>query len=194
MASSNAAESRYFQLHGLKSKAPEQLNQALQDAIGELRETLYGPSAEELTAAEQELLAASGARVAEQRGARDPLLDYATCFAALLETSLTPAEAAARLGVTPARIRQMIASGALYAFRMDRNLRVPLFQFQERGLLPNLGRVNAALAGDLDPVSVWRWYSAPDPELETETGPLSPLAWLRSGRAPEPVIAIARQL
>lgn len=194
MASSNAAESRYFQLHGLRSKTPEALNRSLREAISELRETLYGPSAEELTAPEQDLLEASGARIAERRGAGDPLLGYATTFAALLETNLTPTEAAARLGVTPTRVRQLIAQRALRAFRIERNLRIPLFQFQERGLLPNVARVNAALSGDLDPVSLWRWYSTPDPDLETDAGPLSPLAWLQSGRDPEPVIAIARQL
>lgn len=194
MASTHTADDRYFELHGLKSQAPEALNQALQEAIGAMRETLYGPSVEELPAEEQALLAVAGAQIAEQPGAPDPLLDYATCFAALLDTSLTPAEAALRLGITPTRVRQLIASGALYAFRIDRNLRIPLFQFQENGLLPNLAPVNTALAGDLDPVSVWRWYSAPDPELDAATGPLSPLSWLKSGRDPEPVIAIARQL
>lgn len=194
MAANSTADRRYFQLHGLRSKTPEALNRSLREAIGELRETLYGPSAEELTAQEQELLEASGARVAERRGAGDPLLDYATTFAALLETSLTPAQAAARLGVTATRVRQLIAQRALRALRVDRNLRIPLFQFRERGLLPNIARVNMALAGDLDPVSVWRWYSTPDPELQTDAGPLSPLAWLQSGRDPEPVVAIARQL
>ena len=95
MTRSNAAEKRYFQLHGLRSKTPEALNRSLREAISELRETLYGPSAEELTAPEQELLEASGVRIAEQRGGGDPLLDYATTFAALLETSLTPAEVVA---------------------------------------------------------------------------------------------------
>lgn len=194
MAASSTAENRYFQLHGLKSRAPETLNRALRDAIGELRETLYGPATEELTGPEQKLLAESGAQIAERPGTRDPLLDYATTFAALLDTSLTPAAAAERLGVTPARVRQLIASGALYAFRIERNLRIPLFQFHQRGLLPNLGRVNAALPADLDPVSVWRWYSTPDAELDTDGGPLSPLAWLQSGRDPEPLIAIAGQL
>lgn len=194
MPASGTAENRYFQLHGLQSRAPEALNQALRDAIGELHETLYGPATEELTGPEQELLAASGVRIAEQPGTRDPLLDYATTFAALLDTSLSPAEAAVRLGVTPARIRQLITSGTLYAFRLDRNLRIPLFQFLEHGLLPNLGRINVALSGDLDPVSVWRWYSTPDAELDTDGGPLSPLAWLKSGRDPGPLIAIAGQL
>ena len=91
-------------------------------------------------------------------------------------------------------MRQLIAQRALRAFRIQRNLRIPLFQFQQRGLLPNVTRVNAALSGDLDPVSLWRWYSTPDPELESGEEALSPLAWLQSGRDPEPVIAIARQL
>ena len=194
MATAKATDDRYFELHGLKSQAPEALNRALQDAISAMHETLYGPSTEELPAEEQALLKGAGMRMAERAGAPDPLLDYATCFAALLDTSLTPTEAALRLGVTPTRVRQLISDGALYAFRVDRNLRIPLFQFQGNGLLPNLAPVNAALTSDLDPVSVWRWFSAPDPELETEAGPLSPLSWLKSGRDPEVVIAIARQL
>ena len=98
------------------------------------------------------------------------------------------AQAAARLGgVTQVRVRQLIADGTLYAVRIDGRWKIPVFQFQPDGLVPNIGVVNAVVPRTLDAVSVVRWYTTPDDELETPDGhPLSPLAWLQGGRNPAP--------
>ena len=124
------------------------------------------------------------------------MLSYATAFAAILATSLTTADAAKRLrGVTAVRVRQMIGDGTLYAVRIDGRWRIPEFQFQGELMVPNIGEVNAVIDRDLDAVSVLRWYTRPDPELEAADGNiLSPFAWLKAGMRPGPVIALARDL
>ena len=114
----------------------------------------------------------------------------------LLVCIRTTAEAAKRLGgVTAVRVRQMIGDGTLYAIRIDGRWQIPEFQFQGNMLVPNIGDVNAALDRDLDTVSVLRWYTNPEAELETVDGTvLSPLAWLRAGLQQEPVVKLARNL
>ena len=89
----------------------------------------------------------------------------------------------------------MIREGALYAVRIENRWKIPGFQFDRDGLVPNVGLVNAAVPNTLDPVSVLRWYTAPDSQLETADGrALSPLQWLKAGLPPKPVIEIGRDL
>ncbi len=171
------ADQRYFHLHGLKAVAPEKLNAALKTAIDELEGALYGPSRTELTDAEIAMLEQAGVDLDERPDATDPMLDYATEFAAIRATSLAPTLLARTLGVTPGRVRQMIGTGSLYAIRLDGRLHIPAYQIAGRTLVPNVGRVNQALAG-LDPVSVQRWITTADADLDG----LTPLAWLKSGR------------
>ena len=123
------------------------------------------------------MLARAGVGLDERPDAADPMLDYATEFAAIGTTSLTPAALAQTLGVTPARVLQMIRERSLYAIRIKGRLYVPVYQVAERRLVPNIGLVNKAIA-DLDPVSVQRWVTTADPDLEGQT----PLGWLISGR------------
>ena len=60
---------------------------------------------------------------------------------------------------------------------------------------PNIAAVNSILPRTLDPVSVLRWYTHPDPELEATGGDvLCPLDWLRAGMDPAPVVELARDL
>ena len=121
---------------------------------------------------------------------------YATEFGAILATSLSPARAGERLeGVTAVRVRQMIRERSLHALRLEGRWKIPVFQFGDEGLVPNIGAVNPALQPSLDPVSVLRWYTRPDPELVAPGGEvLSPLDWLRAGMEPAPVVALARDL
>ena len=136
------ADQRYFHLHGLKAVAPEQLNDALKAAIDELEVALYGPSRTELTDAEIAMLERAGVDLDERPDAADPMLDYATEFAAIRATSLTPAALARTLGVTPVRVRQMIRERSLYAIRIEGRLYVPVYQVADQRLVPNIGRVN----------------------------------------------------
>ena len=179
------AEQRYFHVHGLKPVAPEQLNDALKVAIDELEVALYGASRTELADAEIAMLERAGDDLDERPDAADPMLDYATEFAAIRATSLTPAALARTLGVTPGRVRQMIRERNLYAIRIEGRLYVPVYQVAGQRLVPNIGRVNRAIA-DLDAVSVQRWITTADPDLEG----LTPLGWLNSGRDVEAVLKV----
>lgn len=180
----------YFQMHGLQAKAPETLNRALKDAIEQLTTSLYGPSRTELTPAEIAMLERAGVDLDEHPGQDDPMLAYATEFAAILTTSLTPAGVAKRLGITPVRVRQMIREHGLFAVRIDSRWHVPVFQIERDNLVPNIGRVNVCLA-EWDAVSVMRWYTTQDPELEDSDGNImSPLAWLKAGRDVDVVLKI----
>lgn len=179
------AHQRYFHVHGLKAVAPETLNAALKAAINELEVALYGPSRTELSDAEIAMLERTGVELDERPGDTDPMLDYAKEFAAILATSLTPTVLAQTLGVTPVRVRQMIRERSLYALRIDGRLHVPVYQLAEQTLVPNVGKVNHAIA-DLDPVSVQRWITTADPDLQD----MSPLNWLKSGREVNAVLKV----
>ena len=123
-------------------------------------------------------------------GSTDPVFQFATEYAAILATSMTPAEVAKLLGVTPVRVRQMIRQHNLYAIRVDGRWHVPIFQFDGNALIPNISQVTERLV-ELDPVSVMRWYTAADPELEDSSGNLmTPLEWLKTGRNARTVIKI----
>ena len=171
------AVQRYFQAHGLKVAAPEELNAALKIAIGQLEAAVHGPSRSELTRAETAMLERAGVDLDEHPDQTDPMLDYANEFAAILATSLTPSVVAQTLGVTPVRVRQMIRDRSLYAIRIEGRWQVPLYQLSSDALVPNIGRINQAIA-ELDPVSVQRWITTPDSDLEG----LTPLNWLKAGR------------
>lgn len=189
-------EDLYFQMYGLTARPPEALNKALRHAIESMHRTLYAPSSGELTPAELALLNQAGVDVDEHPDREDPMMAYATEFGAILATSLSAAQAAKHLrGVTPVRVRQMIREGSLYAIRIERRWKVPVFQFEDEGLVPNIGVVNAVVPRTLDAVSVLRWYTTPDPELESPAGDaLSPLDWLKAGMEPGAVVNIARDL
>jgi len=161
-----------------------------------MHRTLYAPSRDELTPSELALLDRAGVDVEEHPDREDPMTVYATEFGAILATSLSAARAGERLGgVTAVRVRQMIRERSLYALRLEGRWRIPIFQFQDERLVPNIVAVNPILPRTLDPVSVLRWYTRPDPELAIPGGDvLSPLAWLRAGMDPAPVVGLARDL
>lgn len=156
--------------------------------IGFLRESnagltvgLHIESARELPEGEVALLREGGLNPETESGL-DPLAETAAAFAALLQTSLGTPDAAALLGIRVSRIRRMLTSQAsLYGFQVNGRWRIPVFQFTEAGLVPNIGQVNAVLDRSLHPVAVYRWFMSPDPELDVEGVVLSPLAWLNAG-------------
>lgn len=181
-SATDLAENRYFQIHGLDAVAPEALNEALKTAIRELEVGLYGPSRSELTDGEVAMLERAGVDLDDDPSARDPMMEYATEFAAILATSMTPTELAKRLELSPVRIRQMIRDHSIFAIRVEGRWHVPIYQIEKGVLVPNVAKVNQALSG-LDPVSVQRWFTSLDPGLEDANGELmTPLAWLKSGR------------
>lgn len=168
--------------------------------IGSLRERsarssdgLCAESPPILSDAETTLLRDGGLSL-EAIASPDPLAATSEELAALIKTSFTTAQAAARLGVHVSRIRQMLAAGTLYGFQVDGRWYIPCQQFTETELIPHLGMVLAVLDRTLHPVAVCRWLSLPDPDLEKGGIALSPLAWLRAGHDPNPVCLLAADM
>ncbi|MEE9281246.1 MAG: hypothetical protein V3V67_13830 [Myxococcota bacterium] len=135
---------------------------------------------------------------APELGPDHPVLRGAAEFAALLGSAWTVAEAARFLGVNDTRVRQRLTGPkrTLYGIKRDREWWLPRFQFAEHGLIAGIGDVIAALSTDMHPVSVWRWFTTPNPDLRSEDSEqlISPLDWLRAGYDPEEAVSLAEML
>jgi excisionase family DNA binding protein len=113
---------------------------------------------------------------------------------ALLTSSLTVAEAAKRLGVSPSRVRQMLAERSLLGVKDGGEWHVLELQFQERRLVPNIGAVARAMPAGLALVGIANWLTTPEPDLEIGDTSVSPLEWLSAGGAADRVAALAAEL
>lgn len=127
---------------------------------------------------------------------RDPLTRTIVDYMALVETSLSTAEAAAMLEVDVSRIRQRIRERSLFGLEYEGEWRLPRLQFERRKALPGLAEVLGALAAELNPLDVVTWFLEPNVDLAADEGepPMSPRAWLLRGRSPGTVAQLARHL
>lgn len=166
-------------------------------AIEELRaaEPRVDDPATQLTEQEAACLRAGNLDLGKRRRKEpDPVGETAARYAALLADSDDVAAVAERLGVTKARVRQRAAERTLLAFREGDEWRFPRAQFAGTAPIRGLPAVSLALPEDLHPVAVWSFLTEPTADLPVGNRPASPLEWLRSGGAPEPVAALAREL
>ncbi|MBI4935866.1 MAG: helix-turn-helix domain-containing protein [Actinobacteria bacterium] len=127
----------------------------------------------------------------------DAVTKTATEFAWLIEDSYSIEQVRKLLGVNDSRVRQRLSTAqrTLYGFKVGASWRIPRFQFEHQRLIPGLEVVVASLPLDLDPVSVYRWFTTPTAELEADDEkPTSPLDWLRMGRSPAAVAELAATL
>ena len=126
----------------------------------------------------------------------DPLLRSQAQYMALLEESLSAAEAAKLLRVDVTRVRQRLRERSLYGLEYEGTWRLPRLQFERRLVIPGLAQVLKALPPDLFPLDVVDWFLLPEPELQLErdAASLSPRAWLLSGRPIDAVVKVARDL
>ena len=129
--------------------------------------------------------AASYDRVRAATGAR---------FASMLAKALSTAEAAARLDVDASRIRQLLAERRLLGIRDGAEWRLLDVQFRDRGLVPNIGQVIAALPDGLPPFVAASWLGTPESDLEIDDEAVSPIEWLSAGGDPERVAQLAHDL
>jgi hypothetical protein len=185
----------FLHAHGLYVE-PSGLSDSLKSAVGVLERVFYGaPGAEGLTAGELQV-ARAGGLVPHTATGWDPMAAAVVHHARLLDTGLTTASAAARLGVTDARIRQRIDDGSLFAMKRDRSWRLPDFQFVGGLEVPGWSTVCRKLPADVSPVALDRWLRLPHPDLvvgESEE-PVAPLRWLHEGRPAERVADLAARL
>ena len=95
----------------------------------------------------------------------------------LVRSSLSIPAAAELLGVTPARIRQRLTDGTLWAFQSGRNRLLPPAQFTDAGAVPHIERVIPFLADDMHPLTVQALLTLPQATL-TVGEPVSIVQWL----------------
>ncbi|MGH3414331.1 MAG: helix-turn-helix domain-containing protein [Marmoricola sp.] len=104
---------------------------------------------------------------------------------AAVASSYGVAEVADLLGVDRSRIAHRISQGALYAFTLGRNRRIPRWQVlvdeEQARLLPGLPTIVAATPDGLAPHMLEAFLRTPQDDLEGET----PLDFLAAGGNPE---------
>ena len=122
------------------------------------------------------------------------VVETATEYARLLADSGTVREVAVRIARTEGRVRQMLRARELFAVREGDAWRVPWFQFDGDRPVRGIDRVIRELPADIHPVAVFRLLTSPNPDLELGGRPVSPLAWLRSGADPLPIVELAADL
>jgi hypothetical protein len=132
-------------------------------------------------------------------GEGDPIARAAAQLAALANASFTAKEAAELLRVDRTRIFQRLNTNrrpSLYGFRWHGEWRLPTFQFEGEQILPNFDKIMAVLPRDLHPLSVYRWFTTPTPDLRDRNlgRDVSPREWLLLGNDPAPVVHIAEHL
>lgn len=122
------------------------------------------------------------------------VVETAAEYARLIADSGTVREVANRVGLTEGRIRQMRRAHELFAIREGEAWRVPWFQFDGDRPVRGLDRVIRELPMDIHPVAVFRLLTLPNPDLQLQDRPVSPIAWLRSGADPSPIVELAADL
>jgi excisionase family DNA binding protein len=112
----------------------------------------------------------------------------------LQESALTVGEAAKTLGVDTSRVRHRLLSGRLTGWKDRGGWRLPAWQFTDRGVLPGLARVLAALPDDQPALVVAAFMTTPQEDLRSGSRAITPCEWLRSGGDPERVARLAAVL
>lgn len=159
----------------------------------------------ELTYEEARVLDEGGATLPDEHisGTQDPAMHSAARRALLLSEGLDTQAAARALGIkSESRVRQRIADGTLYAVKVGREWRLPLFQFEldEQGNpvreIPNIAYVLQALPRDALPLEIHNWLSEPRDYLHDEKADrtLSPVEWLSTGGSVQRLVQAARSL
>ncbi|WP_305091427.1 DNA-binding protein [Prescottella sp. R16] len=108
----------------------------------------------------------------------------------LWDDALTVDAAAARLGVSPSRIRQRAGDRTLWAVKRGHRLLLPAIQFTEGGQIPGLDTVLSALPADLHPLSVHGLLTTAQPELRIGGSEASIVEWLAGGGAVESAMTV----
>lgn len=127
-------------------------------------------------------------------GLDDPFLRGKAIYAALVAGGLSVAEVAVMLHVDESRVRQRLAKRTLYGVKLDGAWRVPTFQFADGRLIPGIDAVVSVLPPDLNPVSIYQWFTLPDDDLIIDDEAVSPRDWLLHGEDVAAVVPLAASL
>ncbi len=150
----------------------------------------------QLTAAQRERLGRAHVRHESQNGCLPSRLRSALTFGALCATGFTLPETAQLLYLDERTVSNRVKKRHLYTVPPTPAVptRLPLFQFDSRGLVPKVQNVLPRLDAAIHPVGVFHWFTSPSPDLALEqTGfePTSPREWLLRGYPAEPVCGLA---
>ena len=117
-----------------------------------------------------------------------PVLEGMTREARMTAEAIPLADAARRMGVSDARLRQRIASGTLMAIHRPhgRGWLVPAFQLTDAGELPHLGRVLQAAGRPVSAQAMDRFFCTPRKDLDGS----APRDWLVAGQDPSVIESI----
>lgn len=120
-------------------------------------------------------------------------VDATARHAKILETALSVALAARKLGVDPRRLRQRIHERSLIAVKgSNGRWLVPGFQFTAANELPGLRSVASVIRPDAPVTAIISFFTSPQADLEGKDGEATtPIAWLAFGRDPETVRSLA---
>jgi len=177
-------------------RAPRGFGSLLRDALRlVVAEPPVGDPTSELTETELVELRAAGLRTVVPADAYTRAVSRTTArMAAILADAGTVEETAKAMGVSGARVRQLLADRALFGVRTADGWLVPRFQLQSGSSLPGLRSVVAALPVGLHPVAFHTWFTTPTGALRLDDAPVSPRDWLASGGPSDPVVAQAAAL
>ncbi|MDX6229991.1 MAG: hypothetical protein QOI76_3381 [Frankiales bacterium] len=167
------------------------LAQALELALGRY---LSAPGSAPLSTQQRAALRAGGLDLAADGAYAAAATRTAADYAALVATSLSVPEAAARLDVDASRVRHRIREGGdLWALRTAAGRRrLPALQFAPGGgLVPGLAEVLRALPADLHPLELAGFFTSRRPELRLKGREQTPVEWLVRGGDVTPVLALA---
>ena len=158
-----------------------------EDEFGELvREAIAdAPPVRPVGLPAEEAAVYDAAGMTDDAGAyRRHLTAIVTQYLQLLAHAVPVTEAALRLGVSRARIQQMITARDVWALRAQQGRWVlPDIQFHDKGLLPGWPSVARAIPADAHPLEVLAALTTPQPELEVDGAAVAIPDWLRSGGA-----------
>ncbi|MDQ0382224.1 DNA-binding protein [Amycolatopsis thermophila] len=178
---------------GLRIDAAEFLT-LVEDAARRLSPPSPDPSSS-LSEAQRAALGETGLDLSPRRDDEpDGRAPAVAAHAVLAESALTVAEAARRLEVDPSRIRHKLADRRLTGWKDQGGWRLPAWQFADRGALPGLDVVLAAVPGDQPALVVAAFMNTPQDDLEIGGRPATPRQWLLAGGDPAPVAALAATL
>lgn len=187
-----------FHYRGLLSE-PDDFRMLVEDALSSLPAGPYRvDSSLDLTAAECTVLQAGGMDLtAHDLAHRDPLSRASAEYIAMMDACFTVRQAADRLEVTPARVRQLLTDTPrrLVGIKGRAGWRIPAFQFTKRGIVPGWDDVVPALHAELHPLAVLHFATRANTDLViADDRCISPLDWLFTGRDPQAVHDLAAAL
>lgn len=113
--------------------------------------------------------------------------------------SLTGPDVARVLDISFPRVRQLVApsnKGLYFFLNNDGKQRFPSWQINEKKLIPHIKELLRALSKDVHPVTVSRFMTSVNPDLESPVlhRCLTPKEWLVTGHQPHSVLELARDL